>query len=185
MKTRLTALILMAATFAGLATVQGVNAQYPPVVGSSTCTSTDSSPAADSTVVLGCTVRDAAGNPAAGVPATIAITSEPGTDAAVGSKVVTKVTDANGRVAGNVYVGTTPGTLVIDVTVGNIGSRVLINVLPTVAFAPTSAAPVVGAIQPPRTGDAGLADSDGNCGLLALSLLVLIAATARRRTRSI
>jgi hypothetical protein len=97
-------------------------------------------------------VRDTAGNPSAGQSCVFSIESEPGTDAALGSKVAVRLTDANGVATATLFTGTTPGVIVVKVQAGELNSTVIVDVAGAVA---PPAAPVE--ISPPSTGDAGLA----------------------------
>lgn len=147
-----------------LAASRGITeAQYPEPIGSITVTVTNSAPPTGSTVTVTCEVRDAAGRPMVGVACTMTIQVEPGNDAALGSKSVTLQTNAQGRASTNLYVGSSPGIVVIHAEAGGMRSAVLVNVvgqapLPAAPAALPPAAPVEVApsIVPPATGSGGL-----------------------------
>jgi hypothetical protein len=108
-------------------------------------------------VLLTARVVNGAGVGQAGVPVDFALESEDGTDGLLGSKSVTRITDADGVATTVLHVGPTPGTMVVSVTGGGLSSRVIIQVGGGSALPP--AAPVdelPSAITPPNTGDGGL-----------------------------
>jgi len=132
-----------------------IHAQYPSPVGSVTASTNAVVAPAGSSTTLTCQVNNAAGAPIAGAGCTFSIVSEPGTDAAVGSKVITKITDASGQATTNLYTGSTPGVIVVRMDSGQLSSTVLVQVTGSAAAAaPPPAAPV--SIAPPSTGDGGL-----------------------------
>jgi hypothetical protein len=100
---------------------------------------------------LFCEVRDVTGAPVAGETCVFVIEFEPGTDAAVGSKTITKTTDASGRAEANLYTGTTPGVIVVRIQAGELSSVVLVDV----GSSPAPPASLL-EITPPSTGDGGL-----------------------------
>ena len=127
------------------------HAQYAPPVGSLEASTSSTNPETGSDATLACELKDPSGAPIAGEDCTFAIVSEPGTDAALGSKSVTRVTDANGRATTPLYVGTTPGVILISVTAGALSSSILVTVSGDGPLPP--AAPITA----PSTGNAGLA----------------------------
>ncbi|MPZ47984.1 MAG: hypothetical protein GEU75_01485 [Dehalococcoidia bacterium] len=131
------------------------SAQYPNPLGSVTLTSSDPDAQPGQDVPLVCEVLDVTGAPVAGENCVFSIESEPGTDAAVGSKVVVRVTDVFGQARTNLYTGTTPGVVVVRTQAGALSSTILVDVAGGSALPP--AAPLE--IQPPSTGDGGLAGS--------------------------
>jgi hypothetical protein len=134
---------------------QTSNAQYPPPTGSVTALSSSTSADPGEDVTLVCQLQDVQGQPIAGEDCTFTIESEPGDDAAVGSKVVTKITNAQGIATTNLYTGSTPGVIVVSMTAGEMVSTVVVEVLGETS---PPAAPVEGTtISPPSTGDGGLA----------------------------
>jgi hypothetical protein len=150
-------ILALAALFALTAAAFGVypqtsNAQYPPPVGSITALTSSTSGGTGENVMLTCRLVDDAGQPLVGEDCTFTIESEPGDDAAVGSKVISKTTNAQGISTTNLYTGTTPGIIVVSMTAGEISSSVVVEVLGT-------SSPAGGAISPPSTGDAGLASN--------------------------
>jgi hypothetical protein len=134
------------------ATLTGAgHAQYPSPEGSATLSATNPAPPIDSNTTLIADIRDSAGNPVPGVNVVYDLVGDSG-DAALGSKTITKVTDANGRALANLYTGTTPRVLVIEIRAGVLTSRVLVNVVGSASPRPP-AAPLL----PPATGNGGLA----------------------------
>lgn len=129
-------------------------AQYPQPGGSVTLTTSAVSAPVGGQTILTCTLRDATGAPIVGAQCTFNIESEPGGpngDAAVGSKVITKITDANGVATTTLRTGSTPGQVVVSATSGSFRSVTVVTVGGSAAAPP--AAPVV---VPPSTGDGGL-----------------------------
>jgi hypothetical protein len=126
-------------------------AQYPQAGGSVTLTSASVNATLNGQVPLTCTVRDGAGAAVANTPCTIAIESQPGTDAAVGSLTITKMTDANGVATTTLRTGSTAGQIVVSATSGSFRSVTVVTVAGSSAAPP--AAPVV---VPPSPGDGGL-----------------------------
>jgi hypothetical protein len=143
---------LISILIAAVATLGLAQAQYPPPVGNLSASVSTTTTAAGGDVLLTCTARDISGAPIAGQECTFTIESEPGTDAAVGSKVVTKVTNEAGVATTNLYTGTAPGVIVVRMTSGELSSVVLVNVS---MAQPAPAMETM--ILPPRTGDGGLA----------------------------
>lgn len=126
-------------------------AQYPQPGGSVTLTSSAVSAAVGGQTLLTCTLRDGAGAPIVNAACTFTIESQPGTDAAVGSTTITKMTDANGVATTTLRTGSTPGQIVVSATSGTFRSVTVVAVGGSAAAPP--AAPVV---VPPSTGDGGL-----------------------------
>lgn len=147
-------ILAIATLFALTAAAFGVypqtsNAQYPPPVGSITALSSSTSAPEGEDVLLTCQVLDTEGAPIVGADCTFTITSEPGDDAAVGSKVITKTTNEQGIATTNLYTGTTPGVITVEMVAGELTSTVVVTV--------AEVSPATGSISPPDTGDAGLA----------------------------
>jgi hypothetical protein len=129
-------------------------AQYPPPSGSITVTGSSTTSQAGGDVTLTCTLRAADGSPIVGTPCTLTIVSEPGTDAGLDSKTVTKITDANGQITDTLHVGSTPGLIIIAAQSGGLQSTLVVQVMGSAA---PPAAPVEGnVILPPSTGSGGL-----------------------------
>jgi len=126
-------------------------AQYPNPAGSVTITSATVAAPTGADVTLTCTLVGVTGAPSANAPCTFTIESEPGTDAAVGSKVVTKMTDANGVATTVLKTGSTPGQIVVSATSGAFRSVTVVNVTSSAGGPPAS-----GVVVPPSTGDGGL-----------------------------
>ncbi len=158
------------------------------------CTASNTTPTVGSQVTITCVAKDAFGNPEVSTFVTLAISSQPGNDAQIGSIVERKVTDSNGVATGTLKVGSTPGMIVMDNSIAFAASRVTIFVQGTAA---TPQVTVIGAsstggsgpptsyitpnnggstssISPPNTGDAGLASSGryGSVWLAALAFAV-------------
>jgi hypothetical protein len=143
----------------GLAVMaSATSAQYPPPVGGVEAGASQTTAAPGESVLLTCTVLGPNGAPVANEPCTFTIVSQPGNDAAVGSTTVTKLTDAQGIATTNLYVGSTPGVVVVDITASGMSSSVLV-VVDGAAPAPPQG-PIDGGtgggIQPPSTGSGGL-----------------------------
>jgi len=125
-------------------------AQYPQPTGNLTLTSPTVTATTGASITLTCELRDTSGAPIAGAPCTFTIESEPGTDAAVGSKVVTKTTDANGIATTVLQTGSTPGQIVVSATSGTFRSVTVVTVTGPAGTPPASP------VSPPSTGDGGL-----------------------------
>jgi hypothetical protein len=109
-------------------------------------------------VSVSCNVFAANGAPLANQACTISIVDEPGDTAALGSKSVTKLTNSQGVATANLYVGVTPGVIVLEATSNGFTSSVLVIVegsgsAPSPPQSPLSS----NVISPPSTGDGGLA----------------------------
>ena len=126
------------------------HAQYGEPLGNVSLKVDNATPSKGSSTNITSQALDLAGKPVPGGLITFSIVSEPGNDAAVGSKTISKVSDAFGLATISLYAGTTDGVIVIEVLAGELRSTVLVNV----GTPPPLAAPVV---RPPSTGDAGLA----------------------------
>lgn len=125
-------------------------AQYPQPTGALTLSASTTTGATGSSIPLECTLADPSGAPIAGAECTFAIESEPaGSDAAVGSKVVTRLTDSNGVARTTLSTGSVPGQLVVSATSGTFRSVVVVTVT-------GSGTPPGSPILPPSTGDGGL-----------------------------
>ncbi len=128
------------------------SAQYPPLGGSVSLTTTNGNPPAGSNTPLFCKVVDTNSNPLAGVACTFTIVSEPGGpngDAAVGSKVVVKITDSQGIATANLFVGSFPGLLTVRVDANGLSSQIVVNVIvpaTTLIFLPIIPAPAAPAL---------------------------------------
>jgi hypothetical protein len=125
-------------------------AQYAEPTGNLTVTSEVVTATTGAGVTLSCTLRDTSGAPIVNAPCTFTIESEPGTDAEVGSKVVTKMTDANGIATTVLRTGSTPGQIVVSATSGTFRSVTVVTI------AGATGAPPASPVTPPSTGDGGL-----------------------------
>lgn len=153
---KLKTFIILTAAFSGLLIGQSATAQYPSPVGSVSVLTSDANPAPGSDVILTANVLNSAGGGQEGVPVLFALESEDGTNGVLGSKSITKLTDAQGVATTVLHVGPTPGTMVVSVSGGGLQSRVVIQVgggaLPPAAPVDDGASE----ISPPSTGDGGL-----------------------------
>jgi len=141
---------VLAAFLFAMVVSRGASAQYPPADGSVTATAANGNPTVNSETEITARVLDISGNAVAGVSCTFAIVNEPGTDAAIGSKSTTRVTNAQGIATAVLKAGSTPGLIAVRVTCGTLQSQVL--ALARTPLPP--AAPVE--ISGPSTGDGGL-----------------------------
>ena len=126
-------------------------AQYPQPTGNLTLTSAAVSSPVGSDVLLTCALLDASGAPIGNAPCTFTIESEPGDDAAVGSKVVTRTTDASGVAVTTLKTGSTPGQVIVSATSGSFRSVIVVSVAGA-----TGLPPAASLLRPPSTGDGGL-----------------------------
>jgi hypothetical protein len=151
MKATLISLTVGAAVFFGSGSAA---AQYPIPTGNTTLTSEVVVASIFDSFPIICTVLSVSGAPVPGAECTFTIELEPGGiegDAAVGSKTITKLTDANGVATTILRTGSTPGQLIVSATSGTKRSVTVITVGGASGGPP--AAPVV---IPPSTGDGGL-----------------------------
>lgn len=153
---KLTILGALAALATGLAFVAGAShAQYPPPAGSVEIQSSSTVTDPGDEVLLTCIVEDEDGSPLASVACTFTIVSEPGDDAAVGSKTVTKLTNSQGIATTTLFVGSTPGLVIVEAEAEGLTSNVLVTVEGETQVASPPQAPI-GGITPPSTGSGGL-----------------------------
>lgn len=175
--------ILAAIAAAG---ITAARAEYPPpgstlsafvlVNGLPTATA---SVATGSSVPIVCSIRAPDGSPVPGVPCTFTISSEPGTDASIGSKSTVKITGPDGTATATLFVGSTPGTIEVLIEAGGATRIVTIKV----------AGPVPATL--PRTGGEPPQDTGGNLPTPLIAALVATAAAGlgagaivvRRRAR--
>lgn len=197
-------LAAVAVSAAAIASFSSVSAQYPETAGALNLTTQSFNANTNTNMPYVCLVTDQTGAPMVGVQCVITIIGEPGSDAAVGSKTVTRITDSEGKAIGNLFVGTTPGTITIlaesqglssqaKVLVGGGVTPVSTGGTSTGSGSAPAASTTTGTsgVIPPRTGDAGLvAGATGSYALLALggifavvlaSALVLRPGIIRRR----
>ena len=168
----LAAALLLAATAWSTAT-----AQYPPPTGNVTLTSSVTAPQVGDTITITALVRDVAGAAVSGLACTFDIASQPGSDAAVYPGPV--YTDATGMATSSLWVGSTPGSIILNANCGELSARVSV-VTGTAA-----------AVQLPATGEGpGGGDSSPLVGLwvvlgvsLAAAGLLLVRDVARRARR--
>jgi hypothetical protein len=113
-------------------------------------------------VTLTIAVAQTNGAPAAGVTCTVQVQSQPGTDAAIESAVVT--TGANGEATTTLHVGSTPGAIEISAQCGDESVGVItLN---------------VGGVNPPASlPDAGFGAADANARSIGLLPAIFLAAS--------
>ena len=160
MHRKFTVLGALAVMVLGLTAMASVSyAQYPPPAGGVSVQAASTTVSAGGTTTLTCIVTASDGTGVPNTPCTFTITSEPGTDAGLDAKTVTKLTDSQGMVTDELHVGSTPGVIVVQVSAAGFESSVLVTVEGTAPSPPQ--APVGGSagIQPPSTGDGGLLGS--------------------------
>ncbi|MBI5287886.1 MAG: hypothetical protein HY873_02810 [Chloroflexi bacterium] len=163
--------ILMAAT-AGVA-----HAQYPPPDGSVSVVAAQTTAGPGQQVAITATLRDASGDPLANQACVAYVASQPGNTASVSPRDVT--TDASGVVRTMLNVGTTPGTIQVEVICGTVAGRVGVVL--------GAAQPALAPIELPSTGSGPGPDAIGPTALLLLTagaVLVLLAMRLRRSRRS-
>ena len=140
--------LLVSVSLAFLLATSAAIAQYPQPTGNLTLTASSTVSTTGADVLLACLLKDSAGNPNAGAPCTFTVVSG---DAEVGSKVVTKTTNASGTATTILKIGSTPGQIVVTASSGNFQSTIVVSV------ASGAGAPPAAPISPPSTGDGGLA----------------------------
>ena len=145
------AIVILAVGFAAIASL--AHAQYPSPTGGVSAQAGDTTTSPGDTTILSCSVVGPDGTPVPNVPCTFTITSQSGDDAAVGSLSVTKLTDSQGIATAELYVGTTPGVIVVEAESGGSVSSVLVMVEGETPSPPQAP---IGEIQPPATGSGGL-----------------------------
>ena len=160
-------MILMAAT-AGVA-----HAQYPPPDGSVSVVASQTTAVAGQQVAITATLRDASGDPLADQACVAYVASQPGNSASVSPRDVT--TDASGVVRTTLNVGTTPGTIQVEVICGTFAGRV--GVVLGVAQ------PALAPIELPSTGSGPGSDAIGPTALLLLTAGAVLMLLARRIRR--
>ncbi len=153
---KLVALTLAVAFFA--VSAAAASAQYPPPAGSLVATTSATTASAGASVQVTCRLTDTSGIALAARTVGFDILQQPGASAALSTPFA--LSDNNGRAGVDLYVGTTPGTIIVGCSSGDLRSNVVVEVLGVVA------------VQPPSTGDAGLRDERG------LSPLIVIVAVA-------
>lgn len=149
-------LIVLAALAVALAATlawgsRGLHAQpYPPPVGSLTVSAAPTPALIGSSVTVSAVVRDVAGNPSPNQQVVFIITDQPGTDASLeGALSVTKTSDDEGIARAQLFTGSTPGVIIVEITSGAMTSQASVTV--ETEEAPEVVPPTGGA----RPGDAG------------------------------
>jgi hypothetical protein len=167
------ALAATLATFAFAGAFATASAQYPPPVGN--CVVTASATATDEggAVNLTITVRDLDGNPVAGEPVTLTVTSQPAGGATVTPDA--SATDAAGILTATLHVGEVPGLVEVTAETADVSCRTTVTVL---------GGEVEGVIELPETGTGPLADTgvEGAAVLALAAGSVLVSLGLRRRT---
>jgi hypothetical protein len=152
-------------------------AQYPPPAGTVTAASDADAAPTEGSVDVTCTVLDTAGAPVAGELCTFTIESQPGTDATIGTGPVTEITDANGVATATLYVGSTPGDIVVEVEARGLSSQVTVTAGGEPGIAPP-AAPSAPVSQLPATGGGGIAGMSGDIATKGGLVMGAVAAAA-------
>jgi len=124
-------------------------AQYPPPGSTLTVTPAEIAPPVNSSVTLRVQVLDPQGNPVPNVDCLCRIVEEPGVDAALGSKEVTKRTDPRGIVLVTLSTGSTPGRIVVRCQAGEAVGQATLEVQPVAPVLPPTTAEVISASTPP------------------------------------
>jgi hypothetical protein len=171
-------LLLIVATIGSLVLFAGVAFAYPPVVGNLTSTGTSTSLQPGDTINVTCTLRDPSGAPITNELVAFEITANPG-DAQL--QLTSGVTTAEGQVTVPLHVESATGQ--VEVTCSAPGSDLESTFVAEVLG--TSEVLSERSIQPPNTGDGGLAGDTAPNWLLAISLLPLAGAAAWLRLRPI
>ncbi|MPZ22899.1 MAG: hypothetical protein GEU28_05030 [Dehalococcoidia bacterium] len=121
-------LAVLLAGLAALGLVAAAAAQYPPPVGALEAATSTTVVGAGGETTLSARILDNSGDPIEDFPVQFSIVEEPGDDAALGSKSVSKVTDREGQAFADLYVGTTPGTVIVEVVAGEMRSQITVEV---------------------------------------------------------
>lgn len=103
-------------------------AQYVPPGAQAVLTVSPATPTVGSTAELRCNIADQQSRPLANQDVTFTIVSQPGTDASVGSTTVTRRTNAQGVATATLTVGSRSGNVVVECRVGQVASRVTVQV---------------------------------------------------------
>ena len=158
------ALAATLATAASAGAFATASAQYPPPVGN--CVVTASATAIDEggAVRITITVRDLDGNPVAGEPVTVSVTSQPAGGAAVSPDA--SATDDAGVLTATLNVGDVPGLVEVTAVTADVSCRTTVTVLGGV---------VEGVVELPETGagPAGGTGAEGAAGSGAEGVAVL------------
>lgn len=168
--------VMSAAILSLLSLTMPASAQYSPPSGSVSVSTSDPTPVTGSSVTLSLSL----GGPAvAGVQCTVSIDRQPGTDAAIlGPSVLT--TDSSGNVSLDLFVGSTPGLLVLSVSCSNGAAGSLsmsVGSSPRSISARTAADPL-GAGTSPDANDASDAGSSSSMAFLLGALGVLVVSSS-------
>ena len=122
-------------------------AQYPPPVASVAGSVGTANPPTGSSTTLTCAVVDPAGNPVANEPCSFTIITQSGTDASLGDKTVTKLTNAQGIATASLATGSAPGPIVVSMSARGVSSQVTVNVQSAGAMLPATLAEIETAAQ--------------------------------------
>ncbi len=168
------------------------HAQYGPIGYYITCSSSSTTVAPQGVIAISCQLFTGNGVPVPGASLTFTITVGP-ESAYVGSRSVTRITDANGQAFVDLHVGDQPGATIVLTIVADGGIAATQSVVYTSgqqAVIPVTSlrqytspgklvAPTTGAssIVPPNTGDAGLASGSnaGSDSLAVMAAAILLA----------
>lgn len=141
--------IALSASLALIVASNVANAQYPQPGGSVSLTAPATAGITGAVIPLTCTLVDGAGTGVSNADCTFTIESQPGNDAAVGSIVITKKTNAQGVATTDLRTGSTAGTIIVSATAGTYRSVIVVNV-------GAAGTPPQAPVSPPSTGDGGL-----------------------------
>ncbi|HLB22472.1 MAG TPA: hypothetical protein VJP07_00100 [Dehalococcoidia bacterium] len=150
------------------------HAQYPPPDASLTVTASQTTATAGQQVTVSAVLRDADGDVLANQPCVARVASQPGTGASVSPTDIT--TDGNGVARTTLNVGTTPGTIQVEVVCGTIVGRVGV-------ILGAAAQPPLSPIELPGTGSGPDTPSAGLSALLLLTAGAIALLAARRYAR--
>ncbi len=153
-------------------------AQYPTPSGNLTVAASQTTATAGQSVTITATLRDVNGNRLANHSCILYLANQPGTDASV--TPANANTDAAGVVTAAVYVGRTPGTVVVRVTCGAVTGSV--DVVAGVAVGP--ATPPAAAIELPGTGSGPGQQSGGTDVTVVLGMAVVLLALGIQAVRA-
>ncbi len=161
---------MLIASMAGTA-----HAQYPPPGSSLTVTAGQTTATAGQTVPITAVLRDNDGDVLANQACVARVARQPGTGASVSPTDVT--TDGNGAARTTLNVGSTPGTIEVEVVCGTITGRVSV-ILSAAAQPPQSP------IELPSTGSGPDSQSGGLTAVLLITAGAIALLGARRYART-
>ncbi len=149
-------------------------AQYPAPSGNLTVATSQTTAVIGGSVTVSATLRDVDGNRLASHYCILYVANQPGSDASVTPSNTN--TDAAGVVTATVYVGRTPGTIVVRVTCGAVTGSV--DVVAGLAVGPATAP--ASAIELPSTGSGVGQQSGGINVTLVLGMAAVLLALGKQ-----